>query len=179
MLHSSRILLLCGLFCAGCSASYKQSTTYSDTTTSYAIYTRVGLPHIAAKPAMIPSDQKHSRTLEWNGHDALCIDMPVDVFYEKAEQPAIEVRGGAFAVDSVHIHNGRLSLSDGKCFFSNNKIGQFLMLLLVILTGLARICTGWHWPLDVIASGLIAYLLVKICFAFNWPFANCVSSKLN
>jgi membrane-associated phospholipid phosphatase len=41
------------------------------------------------------------------------------------------------------------------------------MLLLLILTAFARICTGWHWPLDVIASGLIGYLLVKVCFAIN------------
>ena len=54
-------------------------------------------------------------------------------------------------------------------FFANKRILQFLVLLLVIITGLARICTGWHWPLDVLASGLIGYVLVKICLAF--PFA--------
>lgn len=51
--------------------------------------------------------------------------------------------------------------------FADKKIMQFLMLLLVILVGLARICTGWHWPLDVLASGLIGYVLVKIAFYFN------------
>ncbi|HLX55153.1 MAG TPA: phosphatase PAP2 family protein [Aquella sp.] len=40
---------------------------------------------------------------------------------------------------------------------------KVLLFLLLILTGLARICTGWHWPLDVIASGLISYILVQIC----------------
>lgn len=52
-------------------------------------------------------------------------------------------------------------------FFANNKPMQFIMLLLVIVTGIARICTGWHWPLDVLASGLIGYLLVKIIFSFD------------
>lgn len=51
--------------------------------------------------------------------------------------------------------------------FGRCKKLQFIMLLLVIITGFARICTGWHWPLDVLASGLIGYLLVKICFAFD------------
>ena len=53
--------------------------------------------------------------------------------------------------------------------FFNRKLGlQFLMLLLVLFTGFARICTGWHWPLDVLASGLIGYLLVKICFMIRF-----------
>ena len=52
-------------------------------------------------------------------------------------------------------------------FFSNKKGLQFLMLALVVATALARICTGWHWPLDVLASGLIGYILVKISFAIN------------
>ena len=55
-------------------------------------------------------------------------------------------------------------------FFSNKKGLQFLMLALVIVTALARICTGWHWPLDVLASGLIGYLLVKICFVINLKY---------
>ncbi len=54
-------------------------------------------------------------------------------------------------------------------FFAQNKFLQFLMLLLVILCGLARICTGWHWPLDVICSGLLGYLLVKLCFILRQP----------
>ncbi len=52
-------------------------------------------------------------------------------------------------------------------FFDKSKLLQFLMLLLVLISGITRICTGWHWPLDVIASGLIGYLLVKICFSIR------------
>jgi len=40
---------------------------------------------------------------------------------------------------------------------------KVLLFLLLLLTGIARICTGWHWPLDVVASGLIGYVLVQIC----------------
>ena len=53
-------------------------------------------------------------------------------------------------------------------FFAHKKGYQFLMLLLLIATALTRVISGWHWPVDVIASGLIAYLLVKICFAINF-----------
>ena len=52
-------------------------------------------------------------------------------------------------------------------FFKKSKFLQMLMLLLVVFTGITRICTGWHWPIDVIASGLIGYILVKVCFAFT------------
>lgn len=52
-------------------------------------------------------------------------------------------------------------------FFYRCKILQFVMLLLVIFVGVARICTGWHWPVDVITSGLISYVLVKIILSIN------------
>lgn len=60
-----------------------------------------------------------------------------------------------------------LAFACSKMFFANKKSLQFLMLLLVVIMGFSRICTGWHWPVDVITSGLIAYVLVKICFAFD------------
>ena len=79
------------------------------------------------------------------------------------------------AVKSAHKsfpsgHTGNMAVfvfAISNLFFVNKKGFQFLMLLLLILTAFARICTGWHWPLDVIASGLIGYLLVKVCFAIN------------
>lgn len=79
------------------------------------------------------------------------------------------------AVKSAHKsfpsgHTGNMAVfvfAVSDLFFVNKKGFQFLMLLLLILTAFARICTGWHWPLDVIASGLIGYLLVKVCFAIN------------
>lgn len=60
-------------------------------------------------------------------------------------------------------------------FFDKNKVMQFAMLLLIIFIALARICTGWHWPLDVLASGLIGYILTKIVFAIN--FKNLTRKK--
>ncbi|RTL10036.1 MAG: phosphatase PAP2 family protein [Neisseriaceae bacterium] len=80
------------------------------------------------------------------------------------------------AVKSAHKsfpsgHTGNMAVfvfAISNLFFVNRKGLQFIMLLLLILTAFARICTGWHWPLDVIASGLIGYLLVKVCFAINF-----------
>ncbi len=77
------------------------------------------------------------------------------------------------AVKSAHKsfpsgHTGNMAVfafAISSMFFGGKKGLQFLMLLLVAFTALARICTGWHWPLDVLASGLIGYLLVKIVFA--------------
>ncbi len=39
---------------------------------------------------------------------------------------------------------------------------QVLLFLFLVLTMLARICTGWHFPLDVLTAGMIGYLLVAI-----------------
>ena len=52
-------------------------------------------------------------------------------------------------------------------FFQNKRGLQFLMFMLVVFIGITRICTGWHWPLDVITSGLVGYLLVKICMCIK------------
>ena len=67
-------------------------------------------------------------------------------------------------------HTGNMAVfafAISNMFFANKRGLQFLMLFLVVATAFARICTGWHWPLDVISSGLIGYVLVKICFAIN------------
>ena len=73
------------------------------------------------------------------------------------------VAGSAYrSYPSGHVGNmGIFAFTISLLFFKNRPFFQFLMLLLVIITGLSRICTGWHWPLDVLTSGLISYVLVK------------------
>lgn len=44
------------------------------------------------------------------------------------------------------------------------KIGQSILFLLLILVGVARVATGWHWPVDVLSSGIIGYILVQLFF---------------
>jgi membrane-associated phospholipid phosphatase len=49
------------------------------------------------------------------------------------------------------------------CAMFNRRWLKILLFILLLLAGLSRISTGWHWPLDVISSGLIAYVLVQLC----------------
>lgn len=95
------------------------------------------------------------------------IALPTNSFYwlNKYED---SVKSAYLSFPSGHTGNMAIfAFSLNILFFSNKRGLQFLMLLLVILTALARICTGWHWPLDVLTSGIIGYILVKICFAIN------------
>lgn len=69
-----------------------------------------------------------------------------------------------FSYPSGHVGNIAIfAFAISSMFFENKRFLQLLMLLLVVFIAIARICTGWHWPLDVITSGLFAYVLVKIC----------------
>ena len=87
--------------------------------------------------------------------------------YEDAAKSAYQ------SFPSGHVGNMAVfAFAISSMFFDKSKLLQFLMLLLVLVTGITRICTGWHWPLDVIASGLIGYLLVKICLSINLGKAN-------
>lgn len=49
-------------------------------------------------------------------------------------------------------------------FFQKNWPMQCVLLLALVFVMLARICTGWHWPIDVLASAAIGALLVRLCF---------------
>ena len=83
------------------------------------------------------------------------------------------VKSSHYSFPSGHVGNiAVFAFAISSMFFDKSKPLQFLMLLLVLVTGITRICTGWHWPLDVIASGLIGYLLVKICLSIKLYKAN-------
>ncbi len=49
-------------------------------------------------------------------------------------------------------------------FFRNNIYMRLLLILLIFLTAIIRIASGFHWPIDVITGILIGYLIVKVSF---------------
>ena len=51
-------------------------------------------------------------------------------------------------------------------FFAQKKLWlRILLVALLIITMFAQICGGWHFPIDVLASGLIGFGLVQACFS--------------
>lgn len=79
------------------------------------------------------------------------------------------------AVGSAHKsfpsgHAGNMSVfvfSLYHLFFEKKPWPQLLLVLLLLLTMVARICTGWHWPMDVLGSVAIGFILVQWCFSFS------------
>lgn len=45
-------------------------------------------------------------------------------------------------------------------FIKNKNVIQLIMLFLIVVTAFTRIVSGMHWPIDVLTSGFIAYLIV-------------------
>lgn len=96
------------------------------------------------------------------------IVLPLDSFYW-LNQFEDTTKSAYLSFPSGHTGNIAIfAFSMNIMFFNQSKIMQLIMLLLIVFIALARICTGWHWPLDVIASGLIGYVLTKIIFSINF-----------
>jgi membrane-associated phospholipid phosphatase len=51
--------------------------------------------------------------------------------------------------------------------FRVNFLLKLFLFAFLFLVCAARICSGWHWPVDVVASILVAYILNIIIFGVN------------
>ena len=91
------------------------------------------------------------------------IVLPVDSFfwlnhYEDAAKSAYK------SFPSGHAGNTAVFVfACQRLFVANNKPLKAILFLLLLMVMLARICTGWHWPLDVLASAVVSYILVQVC----------------
>ncbi len=44
---------------------------------------------------------------------------------------------------------------------------KYCLLLLLFLTAITRVITGWHWPIDVIFAMVLAYFIVELGFLIH------------
>jgi undecaprenyl-diphosphatase len=60
--------------------------------------------------------------------------------------------------------------------FAQHKIWlRLLLLAFLVIVMITRICTGWHFPLDVLGSVLISFILTELCWRV--PALSTVISK--
>lgn len=79
-----------------------------------------------------------------------------------------QTNGAYLSYPSGHVGNMAIfAFAMSSMFFEHKKWLQSLMLVLVVVTAISRVCMGWHWPLDVLSSGLLGYLLVKVCMSIK------------
>ncbi len=70
---------------------------------------------------------------------------------------------------SGHAGNMAIFVFTLSYFFGQNRLWlRVLLIALLIFTMLAQICTGWHFPIDVLGSALIGFVLTEFCLHFNW-----------
>ncbi len=66
---------------------------------------------------------------------------------------------------SGHVGNAAIFTFASIRLFAENKMWlRILFVIFLMLTVFARICTGWHFPLDVLAAILISFILTQICW---------------
>lgn len=88
-------------------------------------------------------------------------------FYWLSQQDATGRAHHSFP--SGHTGNMAIFVFSLVYFFANEKpwIRPVLALCLV-LTMMAQICTGWHFPLDAIGSAILGFIFTQVCL--RWKF---------
>ncbi len=91
--------------------------------------------------------------------------LPAESFYWlHGEQNAVKDMYHSFP--SGHAGNAVIfAFALMRLFCNNSKLAKVALFLIPVVVAIARIATGWHWPLDVLASGIIGYILVQICIS--------------
>ncbi len=102
--------------------------------------------------------------------------LPMDSFY--LMQGIQDMAGDAFlSFPSGHAGNAAVFVFTLNRLIFDKKIGlRFVMYAFLLLVALARVCTGWHWPLDVMASIFVGYLIVLIEYSIN---LSSIKRKIN
>lgn len=77
---------------------------------------------------------------------------------------------------SGHTGNMTIFVFTLSYFFAQDKLWLRTLLIIVLLfTMLAQICTGWHFPIDVLMSALIGFVLTQLCL--NLPIRYPLTAK--
>lgn len=71
---------------------------------------------------------------------------------------------------SGHTGNMTIFVFTLSYLFAQNKPWlRILLIFSLALVMISRICTGWHFPIDVLSAALIGFILTQICMTLNIP----------
>lgn len=93
--------------------------------------------------------------------------LPVDSFYLMSGLQ--DLAKDAFrSFPSGHAGNAAIfTFTFIKLFLERKSAIRYLMYIFLVMVLFARVCTGWHWPLDVMSSTLIGYIIVQLLYSIK------------
>jgi len=89
------------------------------------------------------------------------VAMSINIFYFLPDGDTVKSAYQSFPSGHVGLA-AVFAFSISRLYFAKNRLMQLICLLFVVVIGLVRVISGWHWPLDVLCAGMLGYIIVTL-----------------
>lgn len=106
---------------------------------------------------------------------------PTELFWIQLPHTEFSLKAAMRSFPSGHAGEAAIFVFGSIHLWAENKRWlRVLLITFLILVMLARICTGWHFPLDTLVGALLGFVLTEICWylPISLPVRFCLKTRL-